>query len=212
MGANLLIWINRILSGIFIANCTFATEIPTEFHKIAQEYNIPVEVLYAVSLTESPKKIAGKIIPHPWTLNVEGHSYYYKNRESACNALSQFVKNVPLKRIDVGIAQVNIGWNAQYHFKHYCDGFDVVDNLRLASSILKYCYNVHNDWLKAAGCYHRPKGGSPAIRYQSVIARHLSYLNADYLVTNQDYLNTVQWINPDKINWIEPQIVKWVYP
>ncbi|MGR3807783.1 lytic transglycosylase [Pasteurella testudinis] len=149
--------------------------IPQAYQEIAAQQNVPAKMLFAISLNESGTKLASKkVLPWPWTLNVAGKSYFYPTREAACSALQDFVKRFPLKNIDVGLAQVNIGWNGKRFFSNHCDGFEPFENLRVASIILKTCYNTHKDWVNAAGCYHHPKGGAPAKRYKAGIRAKLA--------------------------------------
>ena len=104
-----------------------AQTIPDGYAQVARAHGIPAEVLYAVSLTETamaPGDMAGVMQysrrdgrlpdasrPWPWTINVAGKGYRYASRLEAWQALQVFLKRYPARRIDVGIAQVNLGWN-----------------------------------------------------------------------------------------------------
>lgn len=170
------------------------TDIPRLFYHVAKQNNVPAEILYAVAQNESNTKLNSKNVkPWPWTLNVKGKSYFYKTRNEACLALQNFVKTHPLKNIDVGIAQVNIGWNGKHFFKSHCDGFEPTQNLKVATKILKNCYQKHFDWVSAAGCYHHPKGGKPALRYKSGIRQKLAKLAP--LTSDK----------PTKLYWVAPK-------
>lgn len=165
-------------------------EIPAAYRNIATANAVPAEMLYAISLNESGKKLASKNVkPWPWTLNVAGKSYFYPTREEACLALQNFIKKYPLKNIDVGLAQVNIGWNGHKYFDDHCDGFEPLENLRVASILLANCYKVHKNWVNAAGCYHRPAGGKPAIRYKAGIRAKLASIQKK--ATNQLVVNEI---------------------
>ncbi|PQQ34693.1 lytic transglycosylase, partial [Photorhabdus luminescens] len=137
--------------------------------------------------------------PWPWTLNVAGKGYRYATRQAVWQALQGFMRSVPLKRIDVGITQVNLGWNGHY-FRSYWDALDPYTNLHVAARILKTCYQSNpGSWLNAAGCYHHPAGGQPASKYRKIVARKLSTLKTRYpvLSTNIAVANTTQtWIEP----------------
>ncbi len=72
-----------------------------------------------------------------------------------------FLKRYSTRRIDVGIAQVNLGWNG-HRFPSTWAAFDPYTSLETAAVILQECRQRHPDsWLKAAGCYHHPAGGKP---------------------------------------------------
>lgn len=167
--------------------------VPPGYQQIARVHGVPAEVLYSLVLAESAN--------WPWTLNVAGKSYRYATRQTAWQALQGFMRSVPLKRIDVGIAQVNLGWNGHY-FRSCQDAFDPYTNLHVAARILKACYQSKSNsgsWLSAAGCYHHPAGGQPASKYRKIVARKLSTLETRYpvLSTNIAVANTTQtWIEP----------------
>ncbi|MCP6198875.1 lytic transglycosylase domain-containing protein, partial [Klebsiella pneumoniae] len=86
-----------------------AQSIPSGYRQIAEQENVPAEALYSLALTESAKKLAHGVRPWPWTINVAGIGYRYASRDEAYRALLGFIRRYPLKRIDVGVAQVNLG-------------------------------------------------------------------------------------------------------
>ncbi len=81
--------------------------IPSIYREIAAEARVPAAFLYSLALVESSRRFKGGERPWPWTINVAGKGYRYETREEAWHALLRFVRQAPLKRIDVGIAQVN---------------------------------------------------------------------------------------------------------
>ncbi|EPE4993450.1 transglycosylase [Escherichia marmotae] len=178
-----------------------AQTIPDGYVQVARAHGIPAEVLYAISLTETamaPGDVAGIMQysrhdgrlpdasrPWPWTINVAGKGYRYASRLEAWQALQVFLKHYPARRIDVGIAQVNLGWNG-HRFPSTWAAFDPYTSLETAAVILQECRQRHPDsWLKAAGCYHHPAGGKPAVRYTAVVRRHLDRLNAKSMTSQQ---------------------------
>nr|WP_159465211.1 transglycosylase SLT domain-containing protein [Scandinavium goeteborgense] len=166
-------------------------QVPSGYSEVAMRHGIPPESLYALALAETslaPKSIsavtrgAGAVPsaerPWPWTINVAGRGYRYATRLQAWNALQGFLNTHPRKRIDVGIAQVNLGWNG-HHFASTWDAFDPYINLSAAAAILRECYDRHpGSWLAAAGCYHHPAGGAPAARYKSIVKNKLARISS----------------------------------
>ncbi len=151
-------------------------QIPPGYYQVAMQERVPAEALYSLALTESSKKLPHGIRPWPWTLNVAGKGYRYATRQQAYQALLKFMRRYPLKRIDVGIAQVNLGWNGQ-HFRSTWEAFDPYINLHAAARILRACYDKKpGSWIAAAGCYHHPAGGKPTRTYQAIVKRHLNQL------------------------------------
>lgn len=170
----------RLLSAIvlfFSSQASASSQaIPPGYHQVAALEQVPAEALYSVALTESSKKLPHGVRPWPWTINVAGTGYRYTTRQEAYQALLEFMRSYPLKRIDVGIAQVNLGWNG-HHFRSTWEAFDPYINLHVAARILRDCYTKKpGSWVAAAGCYHHPAGGQPARTYQAIFKRHLDRL------------------------------------
>lgn len=166
-----------LLCLFFIATRVCAEKLPEAYKRIAQLENVPAEVLYSLALAESSYELSHGVRPWPWTLNVAGKAYRYPTRWEAYQATLSFIQRYPLKRIDVGIAQINLGWNGHY-FNSVWHAFDPYLNLRVAARLLYGCYQRHwGSWIAAAGCYHRPAGGKQALIYQYAVQRHLSRLS-----------------------------------
>lgn len=173
--------------------------IPPAYRLIAEQERVPAESLYSLAMAESTRKTAAGARPWPWTLNVAGKGYHYETREEAWQALLGFMRRYPLKRIDVGIAQVNLGWNGQY-FSSFRDAFDPHTNLRAAARILRACYDARpGSWIRAAGCYHHPAGGKPAASYMATVRRKLSQ------ITPETPENKPVVLASNQLTWIEPQ-------
>ena len=149
---------------------------PPTYQRIAEPAGIPAEVLYAVALQESALPLRGQLRPWPWTLNVAGQPLRFANQHAACQALHQALATTPATRIDIGLAQINWGYHGQ-RFASPCAALEPIGNLRVAARLLREQHRRSGDWLRAAGHYHRPAGGTPAARYQQGVARHLARLN-----------------------------------
>ncbi|CNL42658.1 transglycosylase SLT domain-containing protein [Yersinia aldovae] len=191
----------RILNSILLMLLTYCLPISAKggqqvsvaYHEIAAEARVPAELLYSLALAESSRRLKSGVHPWPWTINIAGKGYRYNTREEAWQALTRFVHKVPLKRIDVGITQVNLGWNGHL-FPSFYDAFDPATNLRVAARILRSCYETSlGSWIKAAGCYHHPAGGKPAANYIAIVRRQLNTLPpSDMVLIN----NQLSWIEP----------------
>lgn len=154
-----------------------ASDVPDGYRRVAHEAGVPAEALYSLSLAESSKKIKpGLRRPWPWTINVAGTGYRYASRQEAFDALNAFARRYPLKRIDVGIAQTNIGWHG-HRFASRWAAFEPYTNLRVAAQILRECYDRSpGSWDRAIGCYHHPAGGTHARTYRAIVRRNLNEL------------------------------------
>jgi hypothetical protein len=148
---------------------------PPAYLRIAKQADIPAELLYAVALQESALPLRGQLRPWPWTLNVAGQPLRFANQQAACQALHQALATTPATRIDIGLAQINWGYHGQ-RFTSPCAALEPIGNLRVAAQLLREQHRRSGDWLRAAGRYHRPAGGTPAARYRDGVARHLARL------------------------------------
>lgn len=180
--------------------------VPPAYRQIAYEENVPAESLYSLALTESSKRLPAGVRPWPWTLNVAGKGYRYATREQAWQALLQFVRRVPLKHIDVGIAQVNLGWNGQL-FPSFYAAFEPYTNLHVAARILRSCYEANSgSWIQAAGCYHHPAGGQAAAIYIAIVRRNLATLSSESgTLTRQTQRSGAVMLASNQLTWIEPK-------
>jgi len=151
-----------------------AREIPPPAYQLAaHDAGIPSAVLYAVALQESGIALRGQRTPWPWTLNVAGQARRFQTREAACANLRRALREVPATRIDVGLGQINVGYQA-HRFDHPCELLDPYRNLAVAAAILREHHRPGDDWLLAIGRYHRPAGGAPAARYRHSVQQHLA--------------------------------------
>jgi len=148
-----------------------AVEPPSAYRNAAAKANVPATVLYSLALQESRAALPSGEKPWPWTLNVAGESWRFRNRQMACRALSLAVESVGSKQVDAGLGQVNIGWNG-YRFKSLCETLEPRKNLEISAQILREHYDATGDWIAAAGRYHRPAGGAPAARYRMEFKEH----------------------------------------
>ncbi|MBN3189158.1 transglycosylase SLT domain-containing protein [Pectobacterium brasiliense] len=162
-----------LLVSILMAGLAQAQEIPPPAYQLAaQRAGVPSVVLYAVALQESGVRRAERIVPWPWSLNVAGQSRRYTSQAQACAGVHQALQDVPLTRIDVGLGQINLGWQ-KHRYRQPCDLLDPYNNLTIAAQILKEQHIPGEDWLLAMGRYHRPAGGAPAARYRRSVSQLL---------------------------------------
>lgn len=146
---------------------------PPAYQLAARDADIPSAVLYAVALQESGVTLRGRRVPWPWTLNVAGQARRFQTREAACADLRRALREVPRTRIDVGLGQINVGYQTG-RFDHPCELLDPYRNLAIAAAILREHHTPGEDWLLAIGRYHRPAGGAPAARYRRSVHQHLA--------------------------------------
>lgn len=148
---------------------------PPAYEAAARSAGVPTDLLYAIALQESGLQHRGRFVPWPWTLNVAGTPMRFERQATACAALRRALQHHPASRVDVGLGQVNVGYQSHRHGDP-CELLDPYRNLAIAATILREQYRSNEPWLMAAGRYHRPAGGALASRYRNAVQRHLSRL------------------------------------
>ena len=146
--------------------------VPVGYQQVADAYDLPPEVLYAVALTESARQVdsTGNVRPWPWTLNVQGQGHFFASRKEAEFALQQHFDQGRTS-IDIGLMQVN--W--RYHRQRLGSpqlALDPYHNLRVAAEILRDCHQSRQVWWAAVGCYHAPNSPQRADRYRARVRAH----------------------------------------
>lgn len=152
-----------------------AGDVPPAYVAAARAHAIPAEMLYAIALAESGVTMAsGAFLPWPWTLNVAGDARYYPSRVAAYRDLIDVLSH-GVYNVDVGIAQVNWGWNG-HRFPGAWQALDPTINLRTGAAILQEEFASTGEWLNAAGRYHAPNHRTRAQRYAARVEQHLRRL------------------------------------
>lgn len=166
-------WALLMLAALLAPTVLNAQELPPPAYQLAAAHaQVPSDLLYAIALQESGSSQNGRIVPWPWTLNVAGQPRRYTTRREACIDLRQVLQATPATRVDVGLGQLNVGYQ-RHRVRQPCELLEPYRNLRLAAVILREQYDPELGWLIAAGRYHRPAGGTPAMRYRQSVERQL---------------------------------------
>ena len=134
-------------------------------------FGTPREVMLAISLTETGKKIAGRIQPWPWTVNMEGKGFWFDTRAEAL-AYVRKRHAEGARSFDVGCFQINYKWHHQ-HFRSIEDMFDPKINASYAARFLNTLFNEKGNWSAAAGAYHS-RTPSFAKRYSARFDRYIA--------------------------------------
>ncbi|MBA6106011.1 transglycosylase SLT domain-containing protein [Pseudomonas monteilii] len=162
---------------------------PPTYLQVALQQGVPAEYLYAVAQTESNTELTIGHYPWPWTLNVAGQPKRFATFKEACVAANIAVNTHGGRAVDIGIGQLNWGYNGRRFFSTPCESLMPRRNLQIAAMLLRGHYEETGNWLEAAGRYHRPAGGEPARRYKKEIERRLSKIT---VVTRQKVTYVVQ--------------------
>lgn len=154
----------------------------------AQRYGIPVAVMQALTLTETGRKMDGRMRPWPWTVNVGGKGYWFDTRMDAIAFVeTKIPKNV--RSYDLGCFQINFRWHGE-GFASKSDMFDPILNADYAARFLRSLLPEFRTWRRAAGAYHSrtPKF---ADRYERIFSQHLSAFDETAPLPHEHVADTI---------------------
>ncbi len=118
----------------------------------AQREGVPLDVMRALTLTETGHHRDGALRPWPWAINRGGEGHWFETEAEAfafaTNTLRQGARN-----FDVGCFQLNHRWHAN-GFSDLRTMFDPLENALYAARFLRRQYDATGDWTRAAGAYH----------------------------------------------------------
>ncbi|MFV0512281.1 MAG: transglycosylase SLT domain-containing protein [Jhaorihella sp.] len=134
----------------------------------ARKHGVPLDVLRAISRTETGRSGAGGLQPWPWTVNMEGTGRWFASRDEArAHVFRHFKRGA--RSFDVGCFQINYKWHGAA-FRSIDDMFDPERNADYAASFLKRLHAELGTWANAAGAYHS-RTPKHANRYSSRFER-----------------------------------------
>jgi soluble lytic murein transglycosylase-like protein len=158
-----------LVSALAAPATTALASIPPAYVEAAQEYAVPPEIVFAVALTESELLLtSSRVMPWPWTLNVEGRAERYRNRFETWEAIQRHLE-AGRRSIDIGLMQVNWRWH-QDLLQDPWTALDPYFNLRAGARILHDLYQQDPDWVTVVGRYHAP-ADTPAARQRAAAYR-----------------------------------------
>ncbi len=140
----------------------------------AQATGVPLEVLSAISLTETGRRIDGRSRAWPWTVNMEGKGVWFATPDEALTYVNEhFARGA--RSFDVGCFQINYRWHGNA-FSSIEEMFDPARNALYAAQYLRNLYAETGSWSRAAGAYHS-RTPQYADRYRARFDRILASLS-----------------------------------
>ncbi|SIQ25210.1 hypothetical protein SAMN05421641_10597 [Paracoccus thiocyanatus] len=118
----------------------------------AAESGVPAEILGALTLTESGRRLEGTVRPWAWSANAEGEGTWFDDPASAIAFAQDRVAQGRIN-IDIGCFQLNYRWHGG-HFSSVAQMFDPLENARYAARFLRQLHGETGDWRLAAGAFH----------------------------------------------------------
>lgn len=140
----------------------------------ARTHEVPLDVLRALTRTETGRAKGGKLSPWPWTVNMEGAGFWFDTRAEAL----AFVRKRHAggaRSFDVGCFQINFRWHGDA-FESIEAMFDPIINARYAARFIAELKSEGRDWTSAAGAYHSRTPGF-AEKYKDRFTRILAQLS-----------------------------------
>ncbi len=120
--------------------------------KVALNNAVPLDVLRAISRTETGRATASGLQPWPWTVNMQGTGRWFATLDEARAYVFSHFKD-GARSFDVGCFQINYKWHGDA-FRSIDDMFDPLLNARYAAEFLTELYREFGNWPDAAGAYH----------------------------------------------------------
>lgn len=142
----------------------------------ARHTGVPVNVLKALTRTETGRRKDGVFAPWPWSMNVEGKGKWFASQAEAELYLAQ-VTSTGNRNFDVGCFQINYRWHGEA-FETAQAMFDPKKNAIYAARFLQRLFEEKGNWTDAAAAYHS-RTPKYATRYKARFERILSDLKQD---------------------------------
>ncbi|SDD21372.1 hypothetical protein SAMN05421538_101119 [Paracoccus isoporae] len=118
----------------------------------ATESGVPADMLMALTLTETGRRVAGVTRPWAWSVNAEGAGRWFDDPDSAI-AFAEARVAAGRTNVDIGCFQLNYRWHGM-QFRSVREMFDPLGNARYAARFLSELHREFGDWRRAAGAFH----------------------------------------------------------
>lgn len=162
----------------------------------AQRTGVPLEVLLAITRTETGRAVHGRLSPWPWTVNMEGAGKWFASRGEALDYVSRH-QDRGARSFDIGCFQVNHRWHG-HKFASVEQMFDPEANALYAAEFLRDLHGEMGGWSGAAGAYHS-RTPKHAARYRARFDDILAALGAGPLHPGPDRNDSGQAASPRAI-------------
>lgn len=118
----------------------------------ARTHQVPLDVMRAISRTETGRRIQQDLRPWPWTVNMEGSGRWFKTEDEArAFVFAHFKRGA--RSFDVGCFQINYKWHGAA-FRSIDEMFDPESNADYAARFLSQLFEEMDDWSLAVGAFH----------------------------------------------------------
>lgn len=132
---------------------------------------VPIEIMQAITRTETGHMRDGRFTPWPWAINRAGAGAWPPTRRAALQ-LVQAELTAGRRNVDIGCFQINIRWHGDA-FDTIGDMFDPTQNAVYAAEFLSRLREEFGTWDAAVGAFHsrRPEAATRYLmRYRDIAA------------------------------------------
>lgn len=120
--------------------------------KAAQNYDVPLDLMLAITRVETGRNQSGVMAPWPWAVNYGGQGAFYPTAAAAEDQVAQAMAE-GRSNIDIGCFQINLHWHGAA-FNSITHMFEPNENADYAARFLQELKARHGSWEAAAGAYH----------------------------------------------------------
>lgn len=141
--------------------------------RAAAEYGVPPDIMIALTLTETGRRLDGRTRPWAWSVNAAGKGSWFGDAAEALAFAEDEVARGQ-NNVDIGCFQVNYRWHGE-NFTGVAAMFDPMTNARYAADFVRRLYAETGDWRRAAGAFHSRRPANSArylAQFDQLRARH----------------------------------------
>ncbi len=141
-----------VLAGPAFASVDPATFCDAAATVAADGSGVPVDVLRALTRTETGRASGGVLRPWPWAVNQAGEGTWFATKDEMLRHIDDLI-SAGVTNFDVGCFQLNYRWHGN-RFASLPDMADPDQNARYAAAFLASKFVASGDWALAAAAYH----------------------------------------------------------
>lgn len=118
----------------------------------AHATGVPLDILRTISIAGTGRKERSKMVPWPWTVNVEGRGIWFDTEAQAISNILRHFKSGK-RNFDIGCFQINYRWHG-HAFRSIEEMFEPMANTRYAALFIRRLHREFGDWDRAIGAFH----------------------------------------------------------
>lgn len=119
---------------------------------VAEKWDVPPQVMLAITRVETGQFRDDKLRPWPWTINQAGNGQWFATAAEAIAAVEPALQ-AGATNIDIGCFQLNVHWHSKA-FSSLEEMFDPVANAAYAAQFLAELHARKGNWVDAVAAYH----------------------------------------------------------